>query len=254
MDIFNLSSGLIIFICFALASISYYEGLLNISGSMAAFLIGLLIGFQGGLTLIFILVIFLFSSFVATRYKFHYKKDRGIQQGLEGERGWTNVLATGAVPTVILLLARSSVFSEIGLLRFDVAVLLFVASVGAAASDTLASEMGMVSEKTYLIINFKKVQPGTDGGISLYGEIWALFGALYTFVVAQAVFYISNYDLYSLSITLLGISIAFVSCQVDSVLGATLERKGLMGKSMVNLSAISISTIIFGGILWLIAY
>lgn len=254
MDILGLNSISIVFICLALASIAYYEGLLNVSGTIAAFLIALFIGYQGGLPLVFLLVIFLFSSFLATRYKFPYKKERGIQQGLEGERGWTNVLANGAVPTFVLLIASSPLFGGIGLIRFDVAILLFVGSVAAAASDTLASEMGMVSDKVHLIINFKKVEPGTNGGISLYGEMWAFIGAAYTFLVAQAVFYISSVEAFSLLMTLLGISIAFMSCQIDSILGASLERKGLMGKSMVNLSAISISITIFGGILWLLAY
>ncbi|MFP4608368.1 MAG: DUF92 domain-containing protein [Candidatus Aenigmatarchaeota archaeon] len=243
-----------IVICLGLASITYYKGLLNWDGAVTAFFMAIFISFQGGLTLILLLLIFLLSAFLATRYRFGYKKERGIQQGLEGERGWKNVVANGAIPTIILLLYSSGPVANFGFLGAKIVFPLFVASVSAAASDTLASEVGMVSKKTYLITNFERVEPGTNGGISLYGEVWAFLGPLYTFLMAQGMFYMANMYLLPLKIILLGTIISFLSCQIDSLLGATLERKGLMTKSMVNFTSIMISMIIFGGILWQIGY
>ncbi|MEF8873616.1 MAG: DUF92 domain-containing protein [Candidatus Thermoplasmatota archaeon] len=254
MEILNFDTLFIILICLTLASITYYKGLLNIDGAVTAFFMALFIGFQGSITFILLLVIFLLSAFLATRYEFGYKKKRGIQQGLEGERGWKNVVANGAVPTAILVLSGSGAVVSIGFLESSLVFPLFVASIAAAASDTLASEMGMVSDKTYLITNLRKVEPGTNGGVSLYGELWALIGAVYTFFVAQIMFYFSNFPLLSLIVIILGTGISFLSCQFDSIFGATLERKGVMSKSMVNFTSISISMIIYGGILWQIGY
>ncbi len=254
MGILSVETIFIILICIILASITYYKSLLNLDGAVTAFFMALFIGFQGGISLILLLVIFLFSAFLATRYEFGYKKERGIQQGFEGERGWRNVVANGAVPTTILLLSGSGSLVSFGFLESSWVLPLFVASIAAAASDTLASEMGMVSDKTYLITNLKRVEPGTNGGISLYGEIWAFIGPVYTFLVAQLMFYFSGLRLLSLKIMILGALISFLSCHFDSVFGATLERKGFMSKSMVNFTSISISMIIYGGILWQIGY
>ncbi|MFP4000603.1 MAG: DUF92 domain-containing protein [Thermoplasmata archaeon] len=241
--------GLLVGICSFLGLVTYRRGMLNADGSITAFIIGLFIGLQAGLTLILLLLVFLASAFLATRYKFDYKKERGIEEGFKGERGWTNVLANGIVPVFILLLYSSGNLIDFGFLDTRFTMFLFVLAVAAAASDTLASEIGMASEKVYLITTFEKVKPGTNGGVSLYGEFWAMIGSLYTFSVAQMMFYLSNQPIFSIEMLLFGAFIGFLSCQIDSVLGATLERKGVLNKSLVNLFAIAISVTIYGGVI-----
>lgn len=242
--------GLLLLICSFLGLITYRRGMLNADGSIAAFFIGLFIGLQAGLSLILLLLIFLASAFLATRYKFNYKKERGIEEGFKGERGWTNVLANGLVPVLVLLLYNSGGLLSIGFLNSRSSILLFVLAVSAAASDTLASEIGMASKKVYLITTLERVEPGTNGGVSLYGEMWAMIGSLYTFFVAQVLFFLSNQPTFSIKMLLLGSFIGFISCQIDSILGATLERKGTLNKSLVNLLAISISVALFGGLIY----
>ena len=252
MDILGTSELVIIVICVILAFVTYHKKLLNFSGAVAAFFMALFIGFHGGAVLLFLLLIFLFSSFLATKYKFAYKEERGIQEGLKGERGWVNVLANGGVPVMVLLLKDGGPLLKTGFLHSELVLALFVASVAAAASDTLASEMGMVSEKVYLITDLKRVEPGVNGGVSLYGEIWAFIGSFYTFSVAQVTLYIfAAESVLPVPIFMIGVLIGFMSCQIDSLLGATFERRGLMGKSMVNFTSILISIVVFGGILWL---
>ncbi len=241
---------LIFIICSALGLITYLKGLLNADGSIMAFLLGLFIALQGGLTLIILLLVFLASAFIATKYKFNYKKERGMQEGFKGERGWKNVLANGFVPAIVLLLYNSGDLINFGFLNSNFAISLFVLAIAAAASDTLASEIGMASKKVYLITTFERVKPGTNGGISAFGELWAMIGALYTFLLAQLIFYFADTITFSPEILLFGSFMGFLSCQIDSVLGATLERKGILNKSLVNFFAISISTIIFGGVIY----
>lgn len=227
------------------------------SGAATAFLIGVFLGVMGGLLWILLLLVFLASAFMATRYKFGYKRSKGVQEGKKGERGAINVLANGIVPVIISMFhspPRGSNLLGLGYLEHELAVFLFVTSVACAASDTLASEMGMLSDRVYLITTGKKVEPGTDGGISLYGEVWAFFGAIYTFLVAYPVFsLISGISLPAWWI-LTGVLMGFVSCQIDSMLGATLEQKGLIGKSSVNVIAISTAVVVTVVIIWLVAY
>ncbi len=245
---------IILIICSILAVVTYLRGLLNADGSITAFLIGLFIALQGGLSYIFILFLFLFSSFLATKYKFPYKKERNVAEGFKGERGWTNVLANGIVPAAVILLSSSGRLVDFGFLDMKFSIALFVISIAAAASDTLASEIGIASENVYLITNLKRVEPGTNGGISAYGQLWALIGSLYTFIVAGIVFYLFDITVFSPKILLMGIFIGFMGSQIDSLLGATLEREGVMTKSLVNLVAISSTVCIYGGLLWLIGY
>ncbi len=250
-----LEIALLIVICIVLSSMAYLFGLLNFGGSVAALVISLILGFQGGILWIFLLLIFLASSFLATRYKFNYKEERGLQEGERGERGALNVLANGFVPVFVALLhgtENSFGLLGIGFLGRSVAVFLFVTAVASAASDTLASEMGMLSDKAYLITNLKRVTPGTNGGISVYGQLWAFVSSAYTFLVAYVVFSIFEGSVLPISWVAIGVVLGFVSCQFDSVLGATLERKKIIGKSAVNVIAISTTVLISWVVIWLI--
>ena len=252
-----LDIGLIVLICIILASITYVRGLLDLSGSVTAFIVGIIIGLQGGILWIFLLLIFLASSFLATRYKFNYKKKIDAQEGKKGERGVTNVLANGLVPMILAVLHTSNNSSNIltvGIIPHNIVVFLFITSIAGAAADTLASEMGILSRKTYLITSGEKVKPGTNGGISFRGELWAFVGSLYTFIVAFAVFGIFESYFIPLRWIIIGNVMGFISCQIDSLLGATLERKDIIGKSTVNLFAITISIIITGVIIWIIKF
>src|SRR5437867_137791 len=108
---------------------------------------------------------------------------------------------------------------------------------GLAGDDSLASEIGVLSRRTVLITNFQRVPPGTDGGISPLGQLSAIGAALYTSVVGWFVLsYLAR--LYAFTPTLpvaptyvlIPATIGFLGCQIDSVLGATLERRGLVNK------------------------
>lgn len=250
-----LEIGLVFTICLILALLTYAKGMLNLSGAAAAFITGVILGIQGGILWILLLLLFLFSAFLATRYKFSYKEEKGFQEGIKGERGARNVLANGLIPLAIALFHQPMYYDNIlgiGFIPHDIATFLFITSVASAASDTLASEMGIVSDKVYLITDLKKVKPGTNGGVSLLGQFWSFFGALYTFAVAYTLFGLLEYSSMSTRWILFGITMSFISCQIDSVLGATLERKNIIGKSTVNTVAIMTTVITTGLIIWLI--
>ncbi|MGM0406163.1 MAG: DUF92 domain-containing protein [Thermoplasmatota archaeon] len=248
---------MIILICVVLASVTYHRGMLDAGGSSTAFVMGIIIGIFGGIEWILLLLIFLASAFLATRYKFNYKKEHGFQEGKKGERGVVNVLANGIVPTLLAVFhnpGNSLNPVSFSVFPYKIVVFLFITSVACAASDTLASEMGILSDKTYLITNLKRVKPGINGGVSLYGEMWAFIGAAYTFGISFVVFYILEGMFIDTSLIIFGIFIGFMSCQIDSILGAVFERKGLIGKSTVNLIAVSVSILIAGAIIWLIKF
>ena len=192
------------------------------------------------MTWLLLLLFFLLSSFLATRYKFALKEAMGVQEGVKGERRASNVLANGIAPMA------AAILSYIDPAWFPRALsgVVFLSALAVAGSDTLASEIGVLQRDAYLITTFRRVPPGTDGGISWLGQACALGAALYTALVGW--FVLGNLArTYGLSATmppeavylLIPAVLGFVGCQIDSVIGATLERKGLVNKKTTNLLA-----------------
>jgi uncharacterized protein (TIGR00297 family) len=252
-------------LCALLGWLAYSRKVLDKLGSVLAFIVGAVIGIFGGVLWLGLLIFFLLTSYAATRYKYAVKSERGVQEGKIGERHFSNVLANGLAPMFIAILS----FDEFNIIEEKwMAEVAFVATISVAASDTLASELGVFSDRTYLITNLKKrVKPGTHGGISMLGQEWALIAAAYTAIFGWIllffiphVFLNNNGNLFvydsspthSLGLVLIPLVIGFAGCQFDSVLGATLERKGLISNNAVNLLATSTGGLVAWMILLLV--
>lgn len=116
-----------------------------------------------------------------------------------------------------------------------------------SCGDTLASELGTVfgSDKSvYLIIGFKKVPKGTNGGISVEGTLSSGFGGFLIGLVYYLTFKIcclyknisnSYYD--ESDIILIGTLSGFIGSLIDSILGSCLQYSGIntKTKSIANL-------------------
>ncbi len=238
-----------VILCAVLSAVAYFKNVLTWDGSIAAFAVGLVIGVLGDVTWLLLLLFFLLSSFLATRYRFALKEALGVQEGKRGERRSTNVLANGVAPVAVSLLSYFSI-----LIPRDLGGLVFISVLAVAGADTLASEIGVLSPNAYLISTGERVSPGTDGGVSVLGEACALVAAAYTAIFGWLVLGVLA-PLFSLPATmpsgsvllLLPMVVGFLGCQIDSVLGATLERRGIIGKRSVNLVSTSLGGVIAVG-------
>ncbi len=238
--------GVTIF-CAAMAVVSFHRKIFDLSGSLSAFVVGMVIGICGNVLWLVLLLVFLISSFGATKYKFEWKKSEGFQEGTKGERTWRNVLANGAIPALIAVLSFVSEALEPGGGMFpkDVASFMFVAAIAVAASDTAASEIGIVDPRVYLITTFERTKRGVDGGVSLTGQLVAFVAAAYTSAVAYVVFAFFNDSLLAGPSTLfVPMLCGFLGCQIDSVIGATLETKGKIGKLGNNFASIALGALV----------
>ncbi|MEW6070246.1 MAG: DUF92 domain-containing protein [Candidatus Thermoplasmatota archaeon] len=225
-------------LCVVLAFLAYWKRVFDTSGCLAAFFIGLVIGILGSLLWLLMLLIFLISSFLATKFKFEYKKSRGVQEGIRGERRIKNVIANGSVPVIIVILKYFLALDN------TFATILFLTAIAVAAADTLASEIGVLADKTYLITNLRKrVAAGTNGGVSILGTSAALFASFYVASIGCLLCGILSIELFIVPLLL-----GFLGCNIDSLLGATLE-KGILTKGMVNYISIATSTLI--AVLWI---
>jgi uncharacterized protein (TIGR00297 family) len=94
-----------------------------------------------------------------------------------------------------------------------------VAVIATATSDTWATEVGSMRPGiTRRIDNFKKVEPGTDGGISVKGIVAAFFGSL-----TSAIFIFPVFGFIIITATIVFIS-GFVGSLVDSYAGAVYQN------------------------------
>lgn len=232
-----------------LAGAAYLKGVLDLKGTMVASLMGIVIGLSAGWEFVALLLLYLVTSFAVTRYGYSAKKAAGVAEGKKGERGWLSVLANGIVPTLIALMHALDIP---GVEPWMLSVL-FVTAIAAAAADTAASELGVLARDPVLITRpSQRVEPGTNGGISTRGQMFALAASAYTVLIGVGVFIMAQSlegspDRAALEEMVLLIPIAigmgFISCQIDSVLGATLENRGYLGKNGVNLFSIGLTTI-----------
>ncbi|MDK2790860.1 MAG: hypothetical protein PWP15_1369 [Methanothermococcus sp.] len=159
----------------------------------------------------------------------------------ECKRTIKNVLANG-IMAVLFVLAYA-----FGILNYDVALIGYAGSIAAATSDTFSSELGVLSKETpRLITTLKKVEKGTDGGITLFGTLLGLLGSFSIGFLAFLLFKDLNLIWIATVAGLLG-------NLSDSLVGALFERKGIINNEHVNfiatlvgsLSAILIYTKIF---------
>ncbi len=236
--------------CVLMAAASYHRKIFDLSGSLAAFAVGMVIGICGSVLWLVLLLVFLMSSFGATKYRFEWKRAEGFQEGAKGERTWRNIVANGGIPTAIALASFIGEILADGVVSSnpfpkDVASFLFVSAIAVAASDTAASEIGIIDPRVYLITTLKRTKRGVDGGVSLTGMIVAFVAAAYTSAVAYVVFAAFDTDLLAGPRTLLiPMLCGFFGCQIDSVIGATWETKGKIGKLGNNFLSIAIGTLL----------
>ncbi len=233
-----------------LAGAAYVRGVLDLKGTLVASAMGIVIGFSAGWEYVMLLLLYLMTSFAVTRYGYQAKQAAGVAEGKKGERGWRSVLANGIVPTAIALL---HVLDLPDVEPWMLSVL-FVTAIAAAAADTAASELGVLTRDPVLITRPSlRVEPGTNGGISVRGQGYALAASGYTVLIGTAVLILADAamgvtdpEVYGRFLLLIPIAIGmgFISCQIDSLLGATLETSGYLGKNGVNLVSIGMTTVI----------
>ncbi len=156
----------------AFALLGWRAGTVTIPGAVTGAMIGTAtwLGAGGaGWTLLF--AAFAIAS-VATRLGHGRKTSLGIAEGRGGRRGPGNAIANTGLAAWAMLLS-------LGLPDPRAALLVAVAALATAASDTVASEVGKAwGRTTWLVTSFRRVPPGTSGAVSLEGTAAGALGAV----------------------------------------------------------------------------
>ena len=197
------------FIAFA----AYRARSLSASGAWGALLEGTIIFGLGGWRWAVLLLAFFISSSALTRTFAKRKAALNEKFDKGGQRDIGQVLANGGIASIFAGLHfffPQSSWSWIA----------FAASLAAVNADTWATELGVLNPSMpRLITTWKPVERGTSGGISVYGTLAAVGGALLIAVLAGLVRVSGNFWVVTGIATLGGLLGSFF----DSLLGATVQ-------------------------------
>jgi uncharacterized protein (TIGR00297 family) len=191
-------------------------------GALAGFVVAFAIFLTAGPGGFVVLVSVFAVAWLTTRLGTRRKRSRGMSQDPGGR----------STAQVLVNLGAAAVFSIASALspQRELFLLMAMAALAEAGADTAASECGeALSNRAYLITSLRAVRAGIDGGVSLPGTAAAMAAALIIAAVA------SRAHVITWSMLPLVAAAGFMGSLMDSLLGATLERRGIIGNNGVNL-------------------
>ncbi len=218
---------LLLFLAAAIALIfgysSFRVGAADLSGLFSGALIGVLLIVFADVRWFLVMLAFFIIGSASTRFQFARKKAMGVEQERGGARGYKNAFSNGLVGT-----GAAVIF---GLTGDPLWAALFVGSIATATADTVASEIGVTGGRPIMITTLKQVPEGTNGGITVKGEAASLLGSA---MIAGLAF---GLQMISLPVFFICVLAGFLGTNIDSVIGATLENRGIIGNAGTNLLA-----------------
>ncbi len=217
---------LIAFVLAALVGlIGWYRGALTQSGAVGATLIGgLVLGF-GGLTWAALLVLFFLSSTALTLHRQKEKRARSVNFRENSARTFTQTMANGGVPALLAvgagIVTRDSAW-------YPTLTLAYIGALSAAAADTWATELGLLSKRPpRLLFIGPEVPPGRSGGMTILGLLASLAGGAFigtaAFLLIQAASLITtgHWFLQDWFLPFVATLSGFIGAVTDSLLGAS---------------------------------
>lgn len=219
------AAGVALAVNLAAAGAAYAARAVDVSGAVAGAALGTMtatfLGWRGLLVLAFFVV----AGTAATKIGYRKKAAARLAQEKGGRRGAKNALANAGVACTAAFFAATTPQPALYLAAF-------LGAFATATADTLSSEIGQVRRgPTVLVTTWRPVAPGTDGGVSLGGTIIGTAGALAVGGLGLALGFHAAAGV--AVVTVAGACGNFA----DSLLGATLERRGLLDNEGVNFFA-----------------
>jgi uncharacterized protein (TIGR00297 family) len=208
----------------AFALVARALGTVSVSGVVAGIAVGCAVLVFGGPEAFALLALFFVLGSAATRMGYQRKARRGVAEAGRGARGAVHVVANGGAAAFLAFLAASTDPP----LR-DGLLLAFTAALATAACDTLGSEVGPLGHgEPFLVTRWRRVPAGTPGAVSSLGTATGVAGALAVGAAAAALGSIP-----AAAIPIVAAAALF-GMLLESVLAATLERRGIVDSETVN--------------------
>ncbi len=218
-----------------IAGSGYKKGSLSKSGFIGALIVGTIIFGFGGWIWFTLLIAFFISSSILTKYKLKAKKHLAEKFAKGGRRDFWQALANAGVGSILAILLLYHMLT--GSIEFssetfyaNIFMASFIGAMSTVTADTWATEVGVLSKEwPRMITNWKRVPPGTSGGVSKLGTLCSLAATLFIAFVAiicieiDALFHFGRLCgniLWVLPVSVVG---GFVGALMDSIMGATVQ-------------------------------
>ncbi len=185
-----------------------------------------------------LLTLFLLTFF-ATRAGRKQKAERGLEESRRGRRAAQIIANLGMAALVSnlvgdrviswLLQSRSTSIELADLWTLPIIILAVLAE---ATADTISSEIGQAfGGKPILLTTLHQVDTGVDGAITLIGSAAGILAAAIVVGAGAWSMHLQK-DQVCIALTAATLGLFF-----DSLLGATVERKGWIGNDLVNFAS-----------------
>lgn len=216
----------------AVAAAGWLARTVTIPGAIAGFVIGTVVwagaGWQGWVLLLAAFA----TAVITTKLGGRRKALLGIAEERGGRRGAGNALANTGLAAWIAAIALFSIYR-------DAALAAFVAALVAGSSDTVSSEIGKAyGRRTWLVTTLRPVPAGTSGAVSSEGTAAGAAAALLLAAIAASL------HLIPVSLLLPIGAAAVAAAMVESVLGSTLEPRGLLNNDLLNFITTSVAAVL----------
>jgi len=219
---FQARAGVGLAVNLALAALAFATGGVGVAGALVGTLLGTVIWAFAGWPAFVLLFLFFVLGTAATKLGYERKAAAGIAQEKGGRRGPGNALSKTSIPALAAVFAATTAHPVLFLLSL-------AGAFATAASDTVSSEIGKAfGRRTFLITTLRPVPRGTDGAVSLEGT---LAGVAASLVVGGAGAWTGLYP--ALGVAVVAVA-ALVATTLESIVGATLEKRGLLDNEAVN--------------------
>ena len=220
VDFRRLSAAGFVTFCFAL--LAWLIRGVTVDGAVAGFLVTAILFVAGGPAMFGGVLLVFVLTYAATKLGRRRKQSLEIAERPAG-RDAAQIFANVGVAALMAALAQLTRWHE-PLLAGSVAAL------AEAACDTVSSESGKaLSQSARLITSWQGVPAGTDGAISLPGTVLGAIAAAAVGIEAALSGIVSG------QFAFVAVIAAIVGMFMDSMLGATLERRGWVTNNAVNL-------------------
>lgn len=209
-----------------LAVPAYLARSVSVSGAIAGLFIGTVVWASLGWPGWAVLVAFFVIGTGATKLGYQRKAEKGLAQEGGGRRGAGHAFANTGVPMMAALFAATAAGPDA---IHPLYVAAFVAAFATATGDTMGSEIGQLyGRRTFLITTLKPVPRGTEGAVSLEGTVAGLGGSAVIACLGWA------FGFYGPIVVGLVTLAAFLGTTLESLIGATIEKAGLLDNESVN--------------------